>query len=1100
MGKQKRILVWFAGTLGLLVIILFTLGVLAPRLINKESVKEEIISILSRKLKGRIDFQKVDIFVFPRPVVKIYQARLSFQEKAEGNMESVQVYPELIPLIFGHVKISKIRIESPDFSIRLPKKEEPLLTEEIEKHVLTICNDLLSIGPALVIVMEKGMLKLSMNNQNILELKDVDSKVILRPQESKLTLNCSSDFSRSVLLIAHFHIANHSITNVSLDVESSEIDVPSARETAFSLAGGAPIIQDIFTYVRYGEVPFISFQSKGESISSLGKTENIFIKGKMHQGGIFIPGPDLDFKGVEGECIISKGILDGENIEARLGNAIVREGKLRVGLKGEDAPLRLETLAKVDIKELSYLLKQLVKDEAFLKELSGIQDIKGNAEGRLILGETLSSIRPQVDVSSFNLSATYQRIPYPVEIKEGQFLYDGEKVQLKNLNGAVGRSTFSRLTVGITVGNAPYLEILSGRSSVSLQEIHYMLSSFKKLQDTLKDIIALNGNVTLSSINFKGPLVNPQKWQFKAIGSAENITIQSSQLPGTLMVTGKKFECTPEQLAFTNAQVNILDASHTVSGMLSSPLKGFQTADIIFNSTIGPKAAQWIKDSIKLPALRAEQRFFFSQSHVVWKKSGNVLFQGNVKVQDGPTVFMDVIKNPQGLKINKLSLNDGVSRATLTCNLTENTIGLSFVGKLNGITLAKLINALHVPEGFIEGNFSTTIDLKKPLGSKAQGTLSGKKIVIPWQDIVPLTIEKFSLKAEMNRIDVASASITVEDNSFSLQGILNFVEKGLSIDMDIATDRLVWESIKKLVEKEGGSQKKDYLKKLPLLGILHVKSNNFIYNTVNVSPLHADISFLPDIISISITKAFVCGISTSGKVQISHDNLQLDLNPDARGQELKPTLACLSDYKGVITGRFDFSGSLTTHGKSDQLIPSLGGKLDFSSKDGRIYKATLLAKIFSLINVTGIFQGGLPDLVKEGYSYHSLTLRGDIENGNILLKEAILDAPSMQIVATGNIDLAKKKLDVKALASPLKPVNTILRNIPIVKNIVGPNFVSIPIKIEGDLENPKVDYLPLSSVGSGLLGIVERIIKLPATIIQPLIPGENKNHQDTGEY
>ena len=1099
MGRQKKILLWFAGTLSLLVIILFILGVLAPTLINKESVKEEIISILSRKLKGRIDFQKVDIFVFPRPNVKIYQARLSFQEKAEGNMESVQVYPELIPLIFGHVKISKIRIESPDFSISLPKREEPFSVAEIEKNVLTVCNDLLSIGPALVIVMKKGMLKLSMNNQNILELKDVDSRVILQPQESKLTLNCSSDFSRSVLLMAHFHEANHSITNVSLDVEGSEIDVPLARETAFSLAGGAPIIQDIFTYIRDGKVPFISFRSKGESISSLGKSENILIKGKMHQGGIFIPGPNLDFKDVEGECIISKGILDGENIEARLGNAIVRQGKLKVGLAGKDAPLHLETLTKVDIKELSYLLKQLVKDEAFLKELNGIQDIKGNAEGKLILGETLSSIKPQVDVSSFNLAATYQRTPYPIEIKEGQFLYDGKKVQVKNLNGAVGRSTFSGLTAGLTVRSVPYLEILSGKSSISLQEIHHMLLSFKKLHETLKHITALNGNIALSSINFKGPVVNPQEWQFKVIGSAENINIQSSQLPGTLIVTRGKFKCTPEQLVFTDAQVNILDASHTVSGMLRSPLKGFQNADIVFNGTVGAKAAQWIKDSIKLPALKAEQKFSFSRSHVVWVKSGNVLFQGNVKVQDGPNIFIDVIKNPQELKINKLFLNDGVSRATLTCNLTANTIGLSFVGKLNGITLAKLINALHVPEGFIEGNFNTEIDLGKPLVSKAQGILSGKKIVIPWQDIVPLTIENFSLKAERNRIDVASALITVEDNSFSLQGILNFAEKGLSIDMDIATDRLVWESIKKLVEKERGTQKKDYLRKLPLLGILHLKSNSFIYKTVNVSPLNADILFFPDTISISITKAFFCGISTSGKVQISNDNLQLDLNPDARGQELKPTLDCLSDYKSVITGRFDFSGSLTTHGKSDQLIPSLGGKLDFSSKDGRIYKATLLAKIFSLINVTGIFQGGLPDLVKEGYSYHSLTLRGDIENGNILLKEAILDAPSMQIVATGNVDLAKKKIDVKALASPLKPVNTILRNIPIVKNIVGPNFVSIPIKIEGDLENPKVDYLPLSSVGAGLLGIVERIIKLPATIIQPLIPGENKNHQDTGK-
>ena len=260
-----------------------------------------------------------------------------------------------------------------------------------------------------------------------------------------------------------------------------------------------------------------------------------------------------------------------------------------------------------------------------------------------------------------------------------------------------------------------------------------------------------------------------------------------------------------------------------------------------------------------------------------------------------------------------------------------------------------------------------------------------------------------------------------------------------------------------------------------------------------MAPVYADVSFTPDLVTANVTKSAVCGISISGNIQFVKSNLQLNIKPSSSGQELKPTVECISQNKSVSTGTFDLSGGLTARGKSDQIMRSLRGNLDFKAKDGRIYKATILAKLFSLINVTGIFQGSIPDLVKEGFSYQSLIIQGNIENGKLLLKEAVLNAPSMQIAATGSIDLVKKKVDVKALVSPLKPVNVILRNIPIIKNIVGRNFASIPVKIEGNLENPEVSYLPVTEVGSGLLGIVKRTLMTPVYLIEPLIPGKKKN-------
>jgi hypothetical protein len=84
-------------------------------------------------------------------------------------------------------------------------------------------------------------------------------------------------------------------------------------------------------------------------------------------------------------------------------------------------------------------------------------------------------------------------------------------------------------------------------------------------------------------------------------------------------------------------------------------------------------------------------------------------------------------------------------------------------------------------------------------------------------------------------------------------------------------------------------------------------------------------------------------------------------------------------------------------------------------------------------------------------------------------------------------------MDLKVLVAPFEIVDTVLRNIPLVKNITGRNFVSIPFKIEGDLENPEVSSLSPSAIGSGILGIMEKVLKAPVHLIQPLIPSEKKN-------
>ena len=85
-------------------------------------------------------------------------------------------------------------------------------------------------------------------------------------------------------------------------------------------------------------------------------------------------------------------------------------------------------------------------------------------------------------------SARYRRIPYPIEINRAEVSYGEKRVGIKNLSGALGKSSVSGLTAQLDLGKEPHLEILSGKLSIALDEIYAWLSPQEFAQDALKEV------------------------------------------------------------------------------------------------------------------------------------------------------------------------------------------------------------------------------------------------------------------------------------------------------------------------------------------------------------------------------------------------------------------------------------------------------------------------------------------------------------------------------------------------------------------------------------------------------------------------------------
>jgi len=853
-----------------LIVCISLIALISSRLLEKEAVKEKILSGISQKLGGKVSFHKVNVDILPRPCVVVHQAQLTLAEDTKGSVESIRIYPEILPLFSGKIRIARISVQSPVFSLSLTEKKGSPPSEDVQGKTLSILNDIASAAPDLIVSIKNGSISVTKNNQKVLSLKNTDVRAALMPDQVTLKMNSVSNFSQNISLTMHFQKNYSSISNITLSVEGRDVNVQSARETAFLLAGDDLVIQDIFSYIKGGSISYLSFQSSGESVTALGKTDNISIKGRLQNGELFVPDNQLTFRAVKGEFVVRKGILEGSNIESTLGNAVLQKGELKVGLKGSDAPFHLDIYTKISLAESMQLLNRFIKEKPF--PLNAVKENEGHVEGNLILGES-------IDV-------------------------------------------FSR-----------------------------------------------------------------------------------------------------------------------------------------------------------------------------WGAKGNLLFKGTINIINGPAVSLELTDNPGEFRIRDLVISDEKSHASISVNLKEKVMGLTFNGNLFRSTLDKLFTLPYLQGGFIQGNFRTEIDTGKPSLFTADGNLSADRILIPWKKNLPIVIETLRLNGKKNRLQIDSAILRIADTSFSVRGSLHPSPQSIVTDLEIKTEKVKWESLRDLFKVEGkgetgGKQGRDTL---PFTGRLRIKADSFIYSGIPVSPLDADISLSPGRIFTTVTRASVCGISAPGTAEISSGLITMDFSPQSTGRELKPAVSCITGQKSIITGSFDFRGSLKAKEKIERLLQSLNGKIDFAAKNGRVYKSATLAKVFSIVNVTGIFQGSIPDLFREGFAYNSFNITGDVKNGKVLLKEILMDAPSMKIAGTGQIDLLKEQVDIQLLVAPLKSVDSVLGKIPVIKHIIGPSLVSFPIRVHGDLIDPEVNTLSVPRVGTGLIDIMERTLTLPVRIFKPSVPEGGKS-------
>ena len=876
---------------------------------------------------------------------------------------------------------------------------------------------------------------------------------------------------------------------LSLEVKGSRIDVAATRQMVLALAGENDTVKDIFDIVKGGSVPLITLKAQGNSLSDLGNLDNMVIRGQMQDGQISIPDIQFDLTGAAGEVVISRGILEGQHLQARLGNSLGQNGKLKLGLIGDVAPFHLETDLRADLSELPPILKRLIDDKDFQKELAGLKELKGNANGKLVLGEDTDNVKVKVDASNIQLSAHYGRLPHPLQITGGNFSYDENRIGVRQLSGKLGKSTFSELSGGLDLGKNQDLAITSGQSGLHMPEIVPWLASFEKMREISKYYGGGKSIITLSQVKVKGPLSSPAKWHFNISGDVKDLVLKNMPgRPGPLKIASAKFKADPHTLGYTDGHLSMLDGVWKISGTHKNYFKGVdKDVKLKFEARLGSKSVQWLSDVFDLPDEIKIRPLTLSTSHIKHVRNGEQTISADLALQDGLKISTDLVLSPDKLVVKKLFIQDKASRATMGISLYNDITTLSFKGNLHKSTLDQLTTENPWLAGWLEGDVSAHINRKQPLKSAAWGELKGKEIIYPWKPDTPLKINDVAVTADTHKIDLQSADVTFSGSRLQAAGNMTRSAQNVLVDMDITSDSVeldqLIQTLKNRNQTSGGG-KTPKSQAIPVKGNIRFKAHRFKIGKFTWNPLQADIRLNADTADVTLKNALLCGISTPGTLKVRPPTIEFDIEAVAQDRKLNPAKTCLMGGTFKADGTYNLKGRFQGSGKPEDLLKTATGQVAFTANDGRIYHDVILIQVLKFISTLEVLTGqaNLKDMGKKGFGYHSIGVKAKLQDGKLRYDEAVLHGQPMTVTAAGVHDLQNGHFDLTLLVGPLVTLDRIFEHIPLIGGILD-TLDTIPLSAKGTLDNIHIYPLAPSAVAYELAEMMKKTAERPINLI-----------------
>jgi hypothetical protein len=591
-----------------------------------------------------------------------------------------------------------------------------------------------------------------------------------------------------------------------------------------------------------------------------------------------------------------------------------------------------------------------------------------------------------------------------------------------------------------------------------------------------------------------GPIGRPREWEYEAEGTVKDVVIDPAALPRPVSVASGGFRADTDSLSVTELDARTLDASARISGALDGYRRGFRNLRATLAGEVGPEALRWVWDNASLPPANFPAApVGIRDARIGLDNGGTLSAAGTFTVGNELLLATDLVRTPGGIDVRDLTIRDADSSASMAFRRREDELAMRFNGRLSATTLDRMFAERRNRRGRIEGDFRARVPLTRPEQTAAEGKLEAWDLHVP-TPAGPLGIDHLDLSASGNRLNVRASSFALGAHRFSVTGEAAVTDAGVVLDMDLATGGIAWDNVAKAIaavkeDRRPAAAQPRAIPHLPVTGSLRLSADFFALGGYTWKPVRVDIRRDRDSVAFSVREADLCGISTRGDVKVQdNDAVSLDLVVASSGPDIGAPLSCLGYKHARLTGSYDFRAAVAGRGAGRDLPRAIRGPLKLEAANGHIGKADVLARVLVVLSVTEVFAGKVPDLFSSTMSYNKISLEGSLEDGKVFIREGVLDSPSITMAGTGSADYLDETVDFVILSHPLTTVDKVIQMVPGVRYVLGGHLVSVAAKVTGNADDPKISILPAKEVGKGIMGILERTLKLPVVVISPKTP------------
>ncbi len=900
------------------------------------------------------------------------------------------------------------------------------------------------------------------------------------------------------------------------ELTANDADIASIRSKALSLFGRHKDVREVFAIVRGGKAIYakILFEGTADKVS---KVENYRLEALVKDAGIKIPKVDLHLKGCEGDIKIDKAILTGTDLRGETGGSSFKNGTLELALKGRDKMLKAEFDAHAQVEDVVPILKKVIKDEKFQQELSLFEGLKGKASGRVWLGNSVKHLRPQINVKKLECKGSYKRFSWQVAIKKGQATITGNSVAWKGVAGRAGRHEVYDTSGKVTWGKGKdiFLNIKSLSATLDGAALLSELNDYESIRKELKKVVTkANGSVTIRKARLKGPAKRPKEWSYSIPGTAKKVTFSSPMLPDEVFLYHYPFHATHRRIKGGASKLRLAQQDYNLAvDFLHKDFKPLKL-DLSLSGSPGPVLLKWVKEKKWIPEAyfpRCPEKI--EDLHVLWKKGEKYL---SVETRAyfpsaGGTISVDLslAHKPDFLHLKRLHISSSKDSATLELTAKGSLVKASWSGSLRGTTVDEVLEKNILLKGGLAGEARVVCDYSASSPNlDFNGSLELRNFSWIWGVEPSLTIYRGRLDGSGSVIHLVNGQIGVGKGRAQVEGVFRLKGAAIFMDLESQADQLTFKDLELFLSSFNSKGKKKEGPYVSVTGKVKFQLGQFswpfkgkdreveepkVYNFQNV--IGAAQLLGHGEVKVDVDQAQLCAIDLKGNWLQKGSEEQLDFTfylPHEKKQRFEKLLSCLGFEQDLMEGDVAFSGSIK--GRPGRWS---GGEINLVSRDGTLRKLTLLAKLFSLLNVTDLFSSrGLPDLFTEGLKYSELGLHGVVQDNKMIFDNIYVKGQGLNMYASGELDMASFDLNGLILVSPFKTIDAIVSKVPLVSMIIpgesGAVF-SVPVKVTGHFKDPKLDIMPARAVTGTIKNILMNTLKFPWKILN--FSGNNKNEK-----